>query len=152
MKELDSLKLSGIILIALGVIETFILILVFIEEFSFSGGRLFYIYFGYKLLNKDLKYYKYVKFTFMALFTMILAGIFTSLFFLGQLLITDNLHLSFEVNILFILIMTMYSVFIIQLVYFLHHPNTLSTLGLKSRVIVKSGVWPIESSGDLIVI
>ncbi len=141
MEKTNTLKTASLILITLGVIETCILVLAIIEKFSFSGGSIFYIYFGYRLLKKDSTHYRYINFWFQALLSLLLAGVLICIVTLIQILTVDNFHVSLGVNYYYILLIITYATIVISLVYFLKHPNTLHDLNLKDKGFKKNTLY-----------
>lgn len=124
MKKFDSVKTLAIFLICLGTLETILLLLAIKYEFSFSGGSIFYIYFGYKILKGDLTSYKYCKFTFHALLLLITVGFFSIVLTICQILVTPNFGFSLELSPLYILIIFPYLIIIPSLVLLINHPDT----------------------------
>jgi len=118
------------ILIAVGIVETIILVHAILHESSFSGGSLIYCYVGYKLLNRSHAIYKWVTRILLLYLSLLIAGLLAATIFSAQFMLARDLSIGLHGDPM-MLTVALYLLFIPLVAALLYHPDTRSQFGIK---------------------
>jgi hypothetical protein len=124
------LKVAATILVAVGVAETALFAYAIWRHENFSGGSLFYVYAGYKLLKGSARAYKFVTNGLLMFLSLMVTAILSIIAWSVYFLSTNGLSFAFKPGGLELATVAAYFVLIPVLIALLYHPETRSEFGI----------------------